>query len=289
MSIETFIATAWQDHADRPEEVADRLAGAVPILQSAADVAPFAAIVTHVFGEHLARWDSGIELLRSLHSIAQAGTNPAATRAIDRSIAILQYTASAASTLADLSTDDQTIVLAMSASALAAQRQYGRAIDAYALALRLAAPGLPPASPALRALAVAGNNLAASLEEKPDRDSRETQGMVTAAEGGLKYWQAAGTWLEHERAEYRLAKSLLQAGSPAEAVVSAQRCVDICEANDAPAFERFFGCAVLAIAERRAGNRPAFESSRQQALAQYAMIAADERQWCEADRRELEE
>jgi hypothetical protein len=288
MSIEAFIATAWQDHADRPEEVAERLAAAVPRLQSAADVAPFAAIVTHVFGEHLARWDAGIELLRSLQAVAPDGTNPAATRAIDRSIAILQYTANAAPAPADLSIEDRAIVLATSASALAAQREFGRAIDAYALALALAAPGLPPGSPALRSLAVAGNNLAASLEEKPDRDPRETQGMVTAAEGGLKYWQVAGTWLEHERAAYRLAKSLLQAGSHAQAILSARRCVDICEANDAPAFERFFGYAVLAIAARRAGDRPAFESSRQRALLQYAMIAADERPWCEADRRELE-
>lgn len=112
--------------------------------------------------------------------------------------------------------------------------------------------------------------------------------MVAAAEAGLEYWQLAGTWLEHERAEYRLAKSLLQAGFPAKAVHAAQRCVDICEANEAPAFERFFGDAVLAIAERRAGNLPGFEAARRRALEQYAMIAADERSWCETDRRALE-
>ena len=288
MSIEAFIATAWKDHADHPEEVASRLAAALPLLQSAADVAPFAAIVTHVFGEHLARWNAGIELLRSLRAVVPNGTNPAASRAIDRSIAILQYATNAAPALTDLPTEDQAIVLATSASALAAQREFGRALDAYAQALRVAARGLPPGSPALRSLAVAGNNLAASLEEKPDRDARETRGMVAAAEGGLKYWRAAGTWLEHERAEYRLAKSLLQAGTHAEAILSAQRCVDICEANDAPASERFFGCAVLAVAQRCAGNQPAFEVSRQRALEQYAMIAADERAWCEADRQELE-
>lgn len=214
--------------------------------------------------------------------------NPAASRAIDRSIAILKYAANAEFPLTHLATEDQVIVLATSASALAAQREYGRAIDAYAFALRLAAPGLPPRSPALRSLAVAGNNLAASLEEKPDRDPGETEGMVAAAEGGLKYWQAAGTWLEHERAEYRLAKSLLQAGASANAILSAQRCVALCEANDAPAFERFFGYAVLAVAQRRDRDRPAFEASRQRALEQYAMIAADEREWCASDRQDLE-
>ena len=75
-----------------------------------------------------------------------------------------------------------------------------------------AVAGLPPESPAIRALAVGGNNLAAALEAKTDRDPTETRGMIDAAEGGLKYWKQAGTWLEEERAEYRLARSLLQAG-----------------------------------------------------------------------------
>ena len=43
MSIEAFIAAAWKDHADRPEEVADRLAGALALPQLPADVPPFAA------------------------------------------------------------------------------------------------------------------------------------------------------------------------------------------------------------------------------------------------------
>ena len=111
--------------------------------------------------------------------------------------------------------------------------------------------------------------------------------MVVAAEGGLKYWKLAGTWLEHERAEYRLARSLLQAGEPARAAASARRCIDVCEANDAPAFERFFGWAVLAIAQRSQGDIPAFEASRQQALGQYAMIAPDDQKWCDAERKEL--
>ena len=64
--------------------------------------------------------------------------------------------------------------------------------------------------------AVAGNNLAATLEEKPDRDAFETEGMLTAAQGGLHHWKLAGGWMEEERAEYRLARSLLQAGDPSK-------------------------------------------------------------------------
>ncbi len=251
MSLDAFIATAWDDHGDHPEAVADRLAGALDLLESPAGVAPFARIVTHVYGEHLARWSAGIALLESLRSRPQLAGDPAAAGAITRNVAALRYAGNLDPSLARLSNEDRIAVLATAASALAAQLGWKRAIAAYEEALRLAEPGLPSGSPALRALAIAGNNMAASLEEKPDRDPVETRGMVVAAEGGLRYWRLAGTWLEEERAEYRLARSLLQAGDHAAAVEHARRCVDICAANDAPPFERFFGYAVLAIAHAR--------------------------------------
>ena len=111
--------------------------------------------------------------------------------------------------------------------------------------------------------------------------------MVAAAEGGLRYWRLAGTWLEEERAQYRLARSLLQAGNPADAVLHARQCVDVCTANDAPPFERFFAYAVLAIAQARCGDGPAHAVARQLALDQYAKVAPDERQWCKAEIDEL--
>jgi len=287
MSLDAFIATAWNDHADHPEEVADRLAGALDLLVSPADIPPFARIVTHVYGEHLARWSAGVALLESLQGRTLVDGDPGVAGAITRSVAALRYAGNLDTSLAHLSTDDRIAVLATASSAFAAQREWKRAIAAYEEALRLAEPGLPSGSPALRALAIAGNNMAASLEETADRDPVETRGMVTAAEGGLRYWRLAGTWLEEERAEYRLARSLLQAGDPAAAVEHARRCVDICVANDAPPFERFFGYAVLAIAHARRGDDAAHATARQLALDQYATVAPDEKQWCEAERNEL--
>jgi tetratricopeptide (TPR) repeat protein len=287
MSLDAFIATAWNDHGDRPEEVADRLAGALDLLESPADIPPFAGIVTHVYGEHLARWSAGIALLESLRGRSRLDGDPDVAGAIARSVAVLRYAGNLDSDLAQLSIDDRIATLATAASALAAQLGWKRAIATYEEALRLAEPGLPPGSPALRALAVAGNNLAASLEEKPDRDLVETRGMVAAAEGGLRYWRLAGTWLEEERAEYRLARSLLQAGRHAVAVGHARRCVDLCAANDASPFERFFGFAVLAIAHARGGDGAAHATTRQLALDQYALVAPDEKQWCETELNEL--
>ena len=128
---------------------------------------------------------------------------------------------------------------------------------------------------------------AAALESKKDRDSLETKGMIAAAEGGLKYWKQAGTWLEEERAEYRLTHSLLQAGEPQAAVHSAQRCVAVCSANNAPEFEQFFGFAALALAQRAAGDALGFEASRKQALRLFELVAPDEKQWCTSELEKL--
>ena len=112
--------------------------------------------------------------------------------------------------------------------------------------------------------------------------------MVVAANGGLTYWKLAGTWLEEERAEYRLTRSLLQAGRPRDAIASAQRCIDVCARNDAPVIETFFGYVVLALAQRACGDTDAFAASRQQALALYERVPADEQRWCQSDLAELQ-
>ena len=287
MSFDAFIGTAWADHADRPEEVATRLAGALELLETPADIPPYARIVTHVYGEHLARWNAGVELLQSLRNGPTWDGGEEAARAVTRGIAVLRYAGSRDDSLAQLQAEDRIAVLAVASSALLGQREFSRSIAAYDEALRLAAQGLPANSPALRSLAIGGNNLAAGLEEKIDRNDIETQGMVAAAEGGLKYWRLAGTWLEDERAEYRLARSLLQAGNPGSAVNHARRCVDVCSANNASPLERFFGHAVLAVAQRRNGDEDAFAVSRGEAMRFCEQIAPEERRWCESELKEL--
>jgi tetratricopeptide (TPR) repeat protein len=287
MTCDAFLETAWNDHGDRPQEVADRLACSLHVVESPEHSPPFARLVMHVYGEHLGEWDRGIALLESLRRLPASAGSGAAAGALDRNIATLRYAGGDTSVLESLSTEDRISVLALAASAFSGRNGMKRAIATYTEALALAGAGLPPQSPALRALAVGGNNLAAALEEKTDRDDAETEGMVVAAHGGLQYWKLAGTWLEEERAEYRLTRSLLQAGRPSEAIASAQRCIDVCARNDAPAIETFFGYVVLALAQRAGGDATAFAESRQQALARYEEVPADEQRWCRSDLSDL--
>ncbi|MEI8031471.1 MAG: hypothetical protein WCH35_16985 [Comamonadaceae bacterium] len=287
MNLDTFLAAAWSEHGENPQQVADQMMSSLHLLTAPTDIVAFARLLTHIYGEHLGQWTMGVGMLNSLRSLSAYDGSADCEGAINRSVAALLYAGGDNSALLPLGDEDQVCALAMVAAALAGRQDLTRALQAYSRALELADAGLPTGSPAVRALAVGGNNLAATLEERQDRDAAQTQGMIAAAESALKYWKLAGTWLEEERAEYRLSRSLLQAGRAQAAVDSGQRCVALCELNQAPAFELFFGYAVLALARRAAGAADLFLVARQQALNAFASVPIEERQWCESDLSEL--
>ncbi len=286
MTFDSFIETAWNDHGDHADAVAERLAGSLGLIAEAANVAPYARLVTHVYGEHLAQWQQGVDLLARIAALP-ASTGAAERALLARNQATLRYAGGDADALAPLGSEDRIVALATAASAFAALTRFGDALDAYETAVRQAGDGLPAGSPAIRALAVGGNNLAAALEGKATRDARETAGMLAAAQSGLVYWRQAGTWLEEERAHYRLARSRLAAGDAAAAADAAQACVDVCAAHDAPPFERFFGYAVLAIAHRAAGRAEPAARAKAQALAEYERVPEADRTWCATELAEL--
>lgn len=284
MTFDDFITTAWADHGDQPLAVAERLSHSPQLAQTASQIQAFTRLITHVYGEHLADWDAGIALLQSLPRLAG---EPAAVSAIAAGTATLKYGRGDQDALASLTPLEQTITLATASSLFAAQQKLAKAIDSYSQALMTCTQhiALPDQTPAHRALAVGGNNLAGVLEEKPLRSDAETAAMLLAAQSALKYWKLAGTWLETERAEYRLCRSNLQAGLKEEAVQAARRCLEICTQNNAPAFELFFAHAVLAIAQK--DQNDAFELHRAAAIACLEQVPADEQHWCEAELKEL--
>ncbi|WP_427912848.1 hypothetical protein ACPWT1_19820 [Ramlibacter sp. MMS24-I3-19] len=286
-AFDAFLKTAWAEHGDRPQQVADQLAASLPLVQSSAQVRPFAALASHVYGEHLGQWEAGIALLDSMRALPSQDGSAAAHEPIARAIATLRYAGGDPSVLGSLDAHDRTFVLASAAAMFTGRGEFDRAIAAYSQAVKAGEAGLAPKSPAVGALAVGGNNLAAALEGKADATARELEAMVAAAEGGLTFWKQAGTWLQEERAEYRLTRSLLRAGRARDAVASAQRCIAVCAANDAPAFERFFGQAVLALALRAAGDGRAFATHRDLALGLLAQLPEGEKAWCERERAEL--
>jgi hypothetical protein len=286
MNLADFCQRAWADHNDAPAEVAQRLATSLHLIEGADHFAPYARLVVHLYGEHLGDWPGGIALLDSMRRLP-AFDGAAARGAVERGAATLRHASGDAEAVAGLGGEDRAAVLAASAAILTERGAIERAIESLDAAIEAARTGLPAGSPANRALAVAGNNLAGALEGRESLDAQQTAAMIRAAEAGLEYWTLAGTWLEQERAEYQLARCLLRAGQARAAAVHARTCVSICEANDAPAFERFFGVAVHALACRAAGDAQGFEALRRAALDHHARVPAEERQWCEREFGEL--
>lgn len=238
MSFEEFINQAWDDHAVKTHEVAEKLRHQ-SVAQSASEIVQVAGLVTHVFGEHLGQWDDGIRVLQALKQ-----PDEETKAAIERSIASLELSSGKPQKLKTLTTSDQIRVLAVSASALSEQKQAAKAEQFFRDALTKA-HGLKREDPANRALAVTGNNLACALEEKKSRSKDETTLMITAAEAARKYWEIAGTWLHVERAEYRLANTYMKADDLARALKHAQECLRICQANNADETELKYANEIL--------------------------------------------
>ena len=282
MSFTDFVTQAWDEHATDPAAVAQRLATeGVALVNDTAHVAPLAQLMHHVFGEHLGRWDDGLAALLALstHPACAAGGDGAL--AVRRCEASLALCAGHADPRGQMGASDAIRVTALAAAALAEQQpRRAKALLLDALA-RSDEAELPATDAAHRALAVAGNNLACTLEQKSGRSREEVELMILAAQIGRRCWALAGGWLETERAEYRLAMTWLQAGNLAQARHHAQQCLDIVQRESAPALERFFAWEALAVVAQAAHSDDA-ESTVAQAVATFADLAEGDRGWCRA-------
>lgn len=280
MDFKTFLAQAWQEHGDHPRAVADRLGDALALIDSEAQIPELAHLANHVFGAHLGAWREGLAFLERLSALPTFKVAGASDAALRRSTSSLLLAAQLEDTRGALSPSDCIRVGAMTAATLA-ERDTRRAMTLFeeALAQMRSAP-LPDGDPANRALAVTGNNLASALEEKATRTDAERDLMILAAQTARHYWEIAGTWLETERAEYRLAMTWLQARDAGRARHHAQACLAIVAANDGAAIERFFAFEALALAEHSAGNPVAVADAVAAARAAFERIDAADQTWC---------
>jgi len=286
-TFDAFLEKAWADHGDRAEEVAQRLEQGYRLIENPAQISPLARILAHVDGEHLARWDEGVARLERLRAHPQWRDDGDGAITVRRLIAALVL-GGGGQPRGTLTAADYAHAHAVAAGAHAAQRSWPKAVAHFRAALAAAAEGLPDRDPAIRALAVASNNLAAALEEMPSRAAELTAVMLEAAQAARAYWGRAAGWLETERAEYMLAKCHLAAGDAKSALLHAQQCAAICEANDADGLEHFFAQATLAVVYRSLGDARQFAQAKSATLARYATLPAEQKKWCDAMLKELD-
>ena len=286
MDFGTFIDTAWADHAADPPAVAQRLADGMALVGDESQLAALAKLAHHLYGEHLGEWRAGIDFIEHLARLAPylpQGESGQTVRLCVASLALSQQPMHEPGSVSPtLSTSDRIRVGAMAAANLA-ERDTPRALHLFRASLDLAQhAGLAADDPMHRALAVAGHNLACTLEEKTSRSAEERELMVLAAQASRRGWELAGTWLEVERAEYRLAMTWLQAGDLARARTHAQGCLGIVAANHGAALERFFGFEALGLVERAAGRQLEHAQALMDARAAFAELEHADQAWCAA-------
>ncbi len=276
---DAFIDRAWDRHADEPAAVAHDLQTRGPALAATeAQLSRLALLLNHVHGTHLGSLVEGRAVLEGLTAHPACGDGARAE--LRRGIASLRLCAGESAELEGYPVSDRIRITAMAAAHLA-ERETPRAAAQLRQALDEAeTAALPTSDPMHRALAITANNLACTLEEKPARSSDERALMIAAAEAARRHWALAGTWLETERAEYRLAMTWLQAGEPAQALQHARACLEIVRAHDAPALERFFAFEALGVAERAAGEGAGHARAVAGAEAAFAELSNGDRAWC---------
>jgi len=289
MDFATFHSKAWNDHATAAREVAQRLSQGMPLVTTESQLTQLANLAQHVHGSHLGEWRAGTAFIEGLAALPLLQPEGASGKSLRRCLASLALAAGDehAASLGSLSPSDRIRVGAMAASDLA-EHDVARSMGLLQAALDEAArAGLAAADPIHRALAVAGNSLACTLEEKADRSTEERALMILAAQTARHHWAIAGTWLETERAEYRLAMTWLQAGDPAQARTHAQNCLDIVAANEGAALERLFGWEALGLVERAAGNATGHAQALTRAREAFAVLGEDDKSWCAASLAKL--
>lgn len=287
MSFEDFLNKAWSEHATQADQVGTRISNSINLIESNEQIVLMAQLVTHVFGEHLAQWENGILTLKQLRNLEFFEQKSEADRAIARSIASLELSAGKDIVLQDFSVSDQIRILTVSASALSAQADSKKACHFFREALVKAQTGISKDDPANRALAVAGNNLASSLEEKSDRTEQDTELMILAAKTGRQYWEIAGTWKQVFWAEYRLAMTYIKASDLISAFEHAQTCLELSRVHDTSALEQFYGFEALAWVEKSRTNMVSFVQALEQAEQYFQKLNATDQEWCKTSLQKL--
>jgi len=273
-----WLGQAWHDHGTDAAGVASRILGeGAALAKRGDDVGALGRLAHHVYGEHLARYDDGRACLSELRRHAHGSDASTLLREFDASLAL---SGNAADDRATFDEPARIRITALAADNLV-EHDCGRAAALLEEGVAMAdEASLEDRDPACRALAIAGNHLACALESRDSRTVQERAAMIFAAQTARKYWARAGTWLETERAEYRLSQTWRRAGELEQARRHALRCLEIVGEHGSPALEAFFGFEALALVERDASHAAEQASAVAGAREAFARLEESDRDWC---------
>ena len=114
-------------------------------------------------------------------------------------------------------------------------------------------------------------NLVWDLLDNGERTREEDDRMLHAAHASRFHWGEIGTPLEFERGEWQISRVYAVLNRPQAAIYHAQRCLDICTANQIGDFDIAFAYEALARAYAIAG-----ESEKSREVIRLAEKASDQ-------------
>ncbi len=287
-------------HDAEPEEAAARLRALDTAALPADGLGTATFLLAHVIGERIGRWDEAAQRIDT----ALRGRDDAPVRAL-RNAAVAQRRAGDAKRAADWETrlaqaagaPVEVARLTVDVHALAFTGAAGD-MDGFAAALlaatrTLARPGAPlPASCGLDAALGAGFNNATSALLDACADGPIDEPIASALRAGAEtaraFWLRAGTWVNHERADYLLACVLNRIGDHKAARTAALRGLDVITAHGKEDVDRAFLLLQLAGALRQAGDSAAAAAARASADKLAAQLDDESlRTWFAAERDRL--
>lgn len=270
-----YLENAWATHKTDSKKIADEFKLNFNLMDSEDDVMSMAALIVHVCGEHLGNWEQGSELLKKLKNNAPIKDK----EQMKRYVAILNLGNNPNVSIEEFSPSDQIRIYSGTSSALANLGGLKNAEKLFLKALELAA-NITKEDPANKALAIAGNSIAGSLEDKESRKPNEVELMILAAQTARKYWEIAGTWMEVERAEYRLSQTFLKAEQFNKSLEHAEKCLAIVNENGDAPLELFFAYESLALANKANNNEIGLKSAVYGLEMTFDKLSDDDKKWC---------
>lgn len=270
-----YLQNAWSTHATDPKKIADEFKLNFNLMDSEDDVMSMAGLIVHVCGEHLGNWEQGIELLKKLKNNAPIKDK----EQMKRFVAILNLGNNPNISIEEFSPSDQIRICSGTSSALANLGGLKNAEKLFDKAIELA-QGISQEDLANKALAIAGNGIATALEEKTERKPNEVELMIKAATIARKYWEIAGTWMEVERAEYRLSQSYLKAEEFTKSLEHAEKCLAIINENGDVPLELFFAYEALTLANKANNNDIGLKSSIYGMEMTFDKLDESDKSWC---------
>lgn len=261
------LADLMRDHDTDPAATAVGLRALVAEGVTAEETPRLGWLINHVIGETLGGWAEALALLKpvcmdGVPAGAWRQLSVAATLAGD---ALTAWDAEARMADAQAAVAIRLSVLERKVATLRPQQG--------AVALQQCLSKIDPAAelgPLTIMLAASLNNVVTALMDHKAADFTAPvfkAALTTGAALSRKLWGLAGTWVNHERADYLVAMVANQVGDFAAARDASQAALKVIESHGTEDVDRAFILLELARAERGLGGHAAYKTAKDSAAA----------------------